>query len=183
MSKNGSLCVVGVIIAFGWLLIAVVQPGGPGMPSWLENLAAGLVLSTIFGQVSLAAAWCALGPYALIRRLPLSFTWLAAIVTSFGFAIGRSPHPNGFGVLLVYGGAVVVQWLLVQSPIWLFVVRYRLRVAHRDDVVSITHRHDQQFGIRQVLILTTLVALVLGAGRFLLGGSKQTDHLTARRMR
>jgi hypothetical protein len=126
----------------------------------------------MFGQVSLAAAWCALGPYALIRRLPLSFAWIAAIVLSFGCNIARESNSDGLAVLLVYAAAFVGQWLLVQAPMWLLVTRYGLRIVSADHQPTTREQSDQQFGIRQIMILTALVALVLGAGRFLLGGLK-----------
>jgi hypothetical protein len=71
---------------------------------------------------------------------------------------------------LGYGGALLFQWVLVQTPIWILVARYGLRVGYANDASTVTDHRDRQFGIRQVMILTTIVAAVLGIGRVVLGG-------------
>jgi hypothetical protein len=169
--KKGRLITIVALVVCGWLALGAIRPRG-GPESLSGVLLAGFLLGTIFGQTALAAAWCALGPFSLVRRLPLSFTWLAAIVVSFGCNIARSRNPNGLAVLLVYGGSVLLQWLLVQAPIWILVIRYGLRVNDGENSASASGKGDQQFGIRQVMILTALVAIVLGIGRFMLGGLK-----------
>ena len=170
-TKSLALAAIAVLAACGWLFIALLpHPSGPD--SLLDTLAMAAMLGTMFGQVSLAATWCALGPYALIRRLPLSVAWIAAIVLAFGCNIAQESNSNGLAVLLVYGGAFVGQWLLMQLPIWLLVARYNLRIVSANDIALSRKNCEQQFGIRQVMILTALVAIVLGAGRFLLGGLK-----------
>src|SRR5438067_2465544 len=145
MSKKASLRVVGASVVLGWLLIGLVPAGGPEMPDWLGFLTVGLVLGTIFGQVSLAAAWCAIGPGALVRRLPLSAAWLAAIVISLG------SNSDGLAFFLVFGATVVLQWLVAQSPMWFLTIRYGLRVVHfffqAEDGIR-----DHQFGIREVMV-------------------------------
>src|SRR5262245_21663618 len=57
------------------------------------------------------------------------------------------------------------QWILVQIPLWGLAVGYGMHVRHRDDAQSLTAR-DRQFGIRQLMILTTIVAIVLAACRW-----------------
>jgi hypothetical protein len=165
--KNITSGAIGVLVAAGWLVLAMANPNGP---NGLGNVIAGLVLGTMFGQTSLAAAWCALGPFPLVRRLPLSFLWLAAIVVAFGCNLARGPNSQGFWVLLIYSGAMLFQWLILQTPIWLLVARYGLRVSGENEVHNANDYRDRQFGIRQIMALTVLVALVLGIGRLLLGG-------------
>jgi hypothetical protein len=170
-TKFLALAMIAILVACGWLLVgSVPHPRGPD--SLLGMLFIAAVLGTMFGQVSLAAAWSALGPYALIRRLPLSFAWIAAIVLSFGCNIAQGSNSNGLAVLLVYAAALVGQWLLVQAPMWLLITRYGLRIVSAEHQPTTREQSDQQFGIRQIMILTALVAIVLGAGRFLLGGLK-----------
>src|SRR5262245_9408663 len=130
--KSSVFAAIFGLVAIGWLILAFPTPhGGPG---WRGSITVGLVLGTMFGQVSLAAAWCALGPFPLVRRLPLSFLWLAMIVVAFGCNIASSSNPQGFEVLLVYSGAMLFQWLVLQTPIWLLVARYGLRVCCENDV-------------------------------------------------
>ena len=163
------LGIAAAIVGFGWLYIALVQPGGP---QWPGMLTIALLLGTMFGQASLAGAWCALGPYALIRRLPLSFAWVTAIALAFGCNLSWAKSSNGLVVFLVYAAAVMGQWLFVQAPLWLLAGRFGLRIVSCQENVEISKREEQQFGIREVMVLTFLVALLLGAGRFMLGGLK-----------
>ncbi len=169
MPKTFVLTTIVALIAIGWLFIALVSLSR-GPPSILGPFIISAVLGTMFGQVSLAAAWCALGPFALFRRLPFAFAWIAAIVLSFGCNIAQESSPDGLSMLLVYGGAALGQWLLIQIPLWLLVARYGLRIVDANYQPANRELRDQQFGIRQIMILTALVAVVLGAGRTLLGG-------------
>jgi hypothetical protein len=169
--KNRLFATIVGLVAIGWLILALLND--PTGPDWLGATRVGLVLGTMFGQVSLAAAWCALGPFSLIRRLPLSFVWLAAIVVALGCNIARNSNSPGFQLLLTYSGTLLFQWLVLQTPIWLLVARYGLRVRCVDDVELANDSRDKQFGIRQIMALTALVALVLGIGRLLLGGMQR----------
>jgi hypothetical protein len=164
--QTGALVIVIVFVVLGWAVIVSVEPGGPHP---LNAILAGLLMGTMFGQVSLSAAWCALGPFRLVHRLPLAGAWLAMIVIAFGCnqAFGAAAE---LIVLLVFGGGMLLQWLLVQGPLWLLAAIYGLHVVHRDDAALKTDRRHQQFGIRQLMILTALVAVVLGIGRWTLGG-------------
>jgi hypothetical protein len=168
MSKRESLYAACLVVTLGWLFICLVQPAD--RRGVFGTIAVGSVVGTIFGHASLAGRWCALGPLALAHRLPLSGAWLAALLISLGCNIAGSPSPEGLEVLLIYGAVLVGQWLLVQAPMWFFVRRYGLRIAHQDDLPSDIDERVHQFGIRQVMILTALVGIVLGLGRLLLGG-------------
>src|SRR5262249_21292217 len=125
--KNSAFAAIVGLVAIGWLLLALSPD--PSGPDWLNTIWVGLILGTMFGQASLSAAWCALGPFPLVRRLPLSFLWLAVIVVAFGCNIPGSSNSEGFQVLVVYGGGLVLQWLVLQTPLWLLAGRYGLRVC------------------------------------------------------
>jgi hypothetical protein len=64
---------------------------------------------------------------------------------------------------LVFVASVAGQWMLVQLPLWVLAVVYGLRVRHQSDPPETVR--DRQFGIRQVMILTFIVAVVLGVFR------------------
>jgi hypothetical protein len=173
MSKNVLLRSIGAAVALGWLVIIAVHPSGS--LSWAFFLAIGALLGTMFGQTSLSAAWCALGPWSLIQRLPLASAWMAAIILSLCVNLALTRSGDGLAVVLVYGGVMVLQWLLVQAPLWLFAAMYGVRVVHADTDACSARHNNHQFGIRQVLILTTLVALVLGASKMMLGDLKSVN--------
>jgi hypothetical protein len=71
---------------------------------------------------------------------------------------------------------VGAQWLLVQIPLWGLAVGYGLWLRHSTDPPQTVH--DRQFGIRQVMILTGIVALVLGVSRWIVGETAVFFHDT-----
>ena len=95
---------------------------------------------------------------------------LAAVVLAFGFNLVREGNSQGFPVLLVYGSCLLLQWILVQLPLWLIGTRYRLIVCFPTQTNVVNEQRGHQFGIREVMALTALVAIVLGVGRLALGG-------------
>ena len=157
------------LLAPSWLLLALVDPKGP--TSVLNYLLVGYLIGTMFGQATLASAWTALGPLPLLWRLPLSLVWIAALSILFVVNItahGRSPELQ-FGLILAIclGG----QWLLVQCPLWVLTGLYGIRLRHASDPPETIR--DRQFGIRQVMILTAIVAIVLGVCRWAAAASAQ----------
>ena len=158
-----SLAAAAALIAAGCGLVAVLLSLEPG----LEAFPAGVMLGTLFGQVSLAAAWTALGPLRLVVRLPLAAAWIAGLI----LLVAAGEDQMQLQGLLILGGAFSGQWLLVQIPLWMLVRIYGLRIALEGEAAALS-ASDQQFGIRQLMILTAIVAVVFGAGRLLLGGLK-----------
>jgi hypothetical protein len=167
-TDNRGLLSVFLLASLGWLLFEVVHPDGP--PSWPNSIAVGLMVGTLFGHVSLSATWCALGPLSLVNRLPMAFAWLAIMVILWGFKLALGPSSQSLSDLIELGLAMLTQWLLIQAPMWLLVWLYRVRIDHSDRDEATSRSDDMQFGIRQLLILTALVAVVLGVGRLALGG-------------
>ncbi len=52
------------LVAFGWLLLAVMDPDPPGRLG--EYIGIGFFLGTMFGQTTMASAWTAFGPAPLV---------------------------------------------------------------------------------------------------------------------
>lgn len=168
VARETTITIAAALIMGGWMLAAVLIAMGPG----LSPLFGGVMFGTVFGQVSLAAAWTALGPFRLTVRLPLAVVWLA--VLPLVLALGALRGPMDLQFLVMVGGAIAGQWILVQIPLWLLVWYYGLRIVAAGDEPAFSPR-DQQFGIRQLMVLTAIVAVVLGLGRMLLGGiSRET---------
>jgi hypothetical protein len=65
------------------------------------------------------------------------------------------------------GASIVAQWGVLQVPLWLIASAYRLRL----DYVGVSPVEfrvpKQQFGLRQLMIFTAIVAILLGVGRAL----------------
>jgi hypothetical protein len=145
------------LLATSWLVLGVVVFQGPR-----EHFVIGAVLGTMLGQTTLASSWTAIGPGLLLWRLPLSLAWIATLVIAFALnpSVGG---PRGEVVVLI-GGCLLGQWLLVQIPLWWLALAHGLRLWHRSDVAAGPTR-PPQFGIRQLMILTAIVAILLGVGR------------------
>jgi small-conductance mechanosensitive channel len=170
LSRNVALAAIAAMAVCGCMLVALVpdRGGGPGI---VNAVLIGAVFGTLFGQVALAAAWCALGPFALASRLPLAAGWVAALVLALGCLIARDgPDDGALGTLLVFAASLTGQWLVVQGPLWLLVAVLGVRVCHCDEIKLGTGSRNQQFGIGQLMLLTLIVGVVLGGGRFLIGG-------------
>jgi cation transport ATPase len=101
----------------------------------------------------------------LLWRLPLSLAWLGAITLAFAANMATHGGPD-VAIAIILAGLLAAQWLVVQLPLWGLAVFYGLRLRHRSEAISATAR-DRQFGIRQVMILTLIIAVVLGVGRML----------------
>jgi len=153
------------LLAASWFLLAAIEPsGGPGV---LNHLSIGFLLGTMFGQASLAAAWTALGPLPLLWRLPLSILWIAALVIALLVNVVVYSGGKEIEIVLIMAACMSGQWLLAQIPLWGLAIVWGMRLQHRDDTEQITAR-DRQFGTRQLMILTAIVAVVLGTCRWIL---------------
>lgn len=151
------------LLAFSWLLLAIADPNAPPP----HELIFGYVLGTMFAQPTLAAAWTALGPGPLLWRLPLSLGWVASLAIALAVNIAGHGQSQDVVAVLVIGACLAAQWLVVQLPLWGLAVACRLRLRHAGDPPETAR--DRQFGIRQVMILTGIVAVVLGACRLVVG--------------
>jgi hypothetical protein len=155
------------LLGLSWILLVALQPDGG--PNQLEHLIVGYLLGTMFGQATLASAWMALGPAPLLWRLPLSLGWIAVLSVAFMISIAVHGHGGDIEIALVMAACLGGIWLLVQAPLWGLAVGYGVRLRHRSDPPE-TNR-ERQFGIRQLMILTAIVAVVLGAGRWIAGAA------------
>ena len=153
---------VGFILGASWLTLALigVRPG----ESVREIVGLGYFLGSLFAHANLAAAWAALGPGALRWRLPLSFAWIvtlaAAVFTNYAL------HDGPDYLVFVLGGCYVAQWVLVQIPLWGLKAGFRLHLLHTS--VQSSGPQKWQFGIRQLLIITTIVGVIFGLARLVI---------------
>lgn len=134
------------------------------------------VLSAQFSQVTLLAAWNALGDSRQAVRPIVSFV-LVFMVWLIGFAL-----PMGFGATpmnpFIPGVAMFVQWVVVQVPLWIVRLTFRWQMGPICDDADQAKLRIVQFGIRHLIIWTTLVAIVLGVSRWMVGflGPEKRDQ-------
>ena len=157
-----AVVILGGSLVVGWgLLVAANLHGAPSSQS---HVAIGYLMGTVFSQTTVAAAWAALGPFLFMWRIPLSLLWTT--ITLLAFAVGIAIHSPGdmqVDVLIVMWLCVIGQWLAVQIPLWGAALGWGLRIAHGDSDPRAAKR--LQFGIRQLMIVTAIVAAIFGAGR------------------
>jgi hypothetical protein len=143
------------------LVVALLHYDALGILGYRRVLIA-LSLGTMFGQATLAAAFTALGSGALIRRLPVCLAWLFCL--AFAMAINSLLYSQPNPAIILF--ATFGQWLLAQAPLWILAWRRGLGIRLGEDRVG-RSAGQLQFGIRQLMILTAIVAVLLGAGRAL----------------
>jgi hypothetical protein len=152
-------------IVCGCLTVAIADPD-QGSRRW-QYLLVGVVLGTIYGHGTLAAAWTVLGPGSFRIRCVISILWILALAVAFRLNVGKRGGPN-LEIVVMVAAFLFMQWLLAQVPLWALTKWYGVRLRDTDDSNwSIAHR-PTQFGIRQLMILTAGIAVVLAIGRIVL---------------
>lgn len=160
------------VLVFSWILIAAVWlDGGPGPP---EYPIIGYLLGTMFGQATMASAWVAFGPLPLLARGALSLGWITCMFVAFILNLALHGGPGEPELALTMGGCMLGQWILVQVPLWGLAIGYGLRVRHRSESIPVGMA-SMQFGIRQLMILTAIVAVLLAIGRVVISQLLQTE--------
>ena len=154
-----------LLIFPSWLSLALLDPDpGSGV---VETVALGYFLGSLFGHTTVAAAWTAFGPGRLVWRLPLSLIWVASLVAALAINIGLNGGPRD--TFAAIGVCLFGQWVLLQFPLWGLALGYGLRLRHFEDADRGLNHREHQFGIRQLLIVTTIVAVIFGIGRVAVG--------------
>jgi hypothetical protein len=148
----------GPLIGLGMLLLLLLDPDHG------EHLILGYLFGTTFGHATLAAAWTSFGPLPFLYRFPLSLLWLVSLVGVLACNIAWHGGPNE--VPLIMAGCLAGQFLLLQLPFWGLALLGGMKLHYCPSQPLLPSRRELQFGIRQLMIFTAIVAVVLGAGRF-----------------
>jgi hypothetical protein len=80
------------LVALGLLLLAVLDPDPPGRTG--EYIGLGCVFGTMFAHTTMASAWTAFGPAALVWRLPLSLLWVVMLAAALGINVAINGGPD-----------------------------------------------------------------------------------------
>lgn len=151
---------IGVLVLLGWLVLACVwtEPTRP--------IVVGIVVGTMLGHTTIASAWVALGPGQLIWRALFSAAWTASLIIVFGMQAAIRDEGIGIDFLALLGLCLLVQWVLVQMPLWGLVFSHGLSVDHRNAARD-RGRRPMQFVIRQLMVVTLIVGVLIGLGRMI----------------
>lgn len=142
--------------------------------TFLELVMIGALFGTAFQQAMLAATWSVLGPGRLRWRVPASFGWACLVGIVCGLAIGR--RSGNYDPCFTFTLLNAVLWLGAQLPLWGAARLFALRLWHQGEVIP-EGASRWQFGIRQLMIITAVIAVLLGIGRaILLAGWFKSNH-------
>jgi hypothetical protein len=154
------------LLAVSWISLALLNPDGRS--GLAEVIGIGYFIGSMFGHTTVAAAWAAYGPGRKRWRIPLSLIWVAML--GVAIAISMSIHGNrGGDAALEIGSCFFAQWLALQLPLWGLRFVLQSKLQHISDEPEGINAVKWQFGIRQLLIVTTIVGVIFGIGRLTVG--------------
>ncbi len=158
---------LGAVVLLAAALVTIIGVKSEPQPTPLVYATIGAVFGTLFGLATLAGAWAALGPGRLIWRQPLSLVCLAVLVVALGIHFRVHRVPGNGGILLTFGAGLLAQWIMTQAVLWTIVGGSGVRLV-RSSSKGAWQADHQQFGIRSLMIVTAVIAVLLGLGRALL---------------
>ena len=126
----------------------------------LDEAFAGLVLGAIAAQVTLCAVFSALAPVPAFLRITAALG--GAITVSMAIFCMEGP---GERERMEISGAAFLQWIAVQIPLWVFRVHSGWHLRRSTENLAAFHRQDLQFGIRQLMAWTAVVAVILSIAK------------------
>lgn len=150
-------------IALGIALISLtfLSPWHIDSTIWMEP-AIGYMFGTTFGVALVAAFWCTLGPGPFAYRMPISLLWIGGIFLSWLGNHLMHEYALPLEAILVITISSGAMWLVPQLPLWCFRLLTRVSVALPQTEAA---PNANQFGIRQLIIFTTIIAVLLSAAR------------------
>ncbi len=133
----------------------------------------GLILGVIAAETTLLAVFAALAPFSLFVRVALSTAGVTFVcVAAFHLSDATGEER------LVFAGVTVLQWIAVQIPLWMFRLRSGWCLRRTPAAGSGARLQDLQFGIRQLLAWTAVVAAVLSIAKTTIAsGSRDPSNM------
>lgn len=155
-----------ILAVLGWLIVAFLRHAYfTGLA--VEPITRGFLSGTLFGLVTLIAAWTVFGPLALRWRMTIAAGMLVLLIAAIALNVCFG-HLSAWPEVVAVGAVMVVQWALVQGPLWALVIRYELRMTSVAEVGQYSPSR-QQFSIRELLVLTTSAAVLMALARVVVG--------------
>lgn len=129
---------------------------------------AGPVIGSVFSQIVLLAVWCTLAPFSFGVRYVIGT--ILFCLTSICMYICANRDGGGVSVAMSITGAMFVQWLLYQMPLWhtRWTGWYLTTKVQEDGEGTVSVSNELQFGIAQLFVWTTIAAIFLGFLRMLI---------------
>jgi hypothetical protein len=151
---------LGMLIALAALLNVAFNYAGPSLDLVLDGDSTFAMLGGLFAQACLLAAWVALGRQPLATRVPQALGVAALLGLAAAWGEARHSLEGGEGLssatFMVFVAGIQAVLLLPWRRYW----KWQLHTA--DHLVSAP---SSQFSLRQLLLWTTAVAMILAVGR------------------
>jgi len=152
-------------LAAGAALVCVIAPAT--LESADSGFVYGIVFGTFVGFNVVPTIWSVFGPGSLPLRVSICFS--VVFIFFFNFVVGIiivESSPGSFKDYLQVFGVLPLLFLAAQTPFALMRMvtgwRFRMTPSGRDEQ---THR-GRQFGIAQLLLVTTFIAFALAMARW-----------------
>jgi hypothetical protein len=130
-----------------------------------EVVALGYFFGTLYAHASLAAVWTALGPGALKFRLPVSIIWILVLPAPAVINValfGRPPLEFVVALWICLIGQWLILLLFISGVVW----RFGLQLGRMRNATETAESEPRsQFTIRDLMVLMTLSACIIGLGR------------------
>ncbi|WP_148618922.1 hypothetical protein [Mariniblastus fucicola] len=122
----------------------------------IDEEAAGCIIGLIAAQLLLSAVWVVMGRSSFWFRFCSGAAATTLLVGCFYRVAWRDGGGHGTGIAIAV--PMLIQWVLIQIPLW-SARFFGWRVATRNQQASNNNRSELQFGTRQLLVWTTIVAI------------------------
>lgn len=128
-----------------------------------DEFQAATLIGFLFVQMLVAAVWTTLAPVKLPTRV-LSGTAFVLFVCACMY-VCADRDGGGTDAAIAFSGSMLVQWWIYLIPLWLMRAQgWRLG---NHSTHSLERRSEFQFGIKHLLIWTTVVALLISIARWI----------------
>lgn len=120
-----------------------------------------VIIALTFGQALVVGAWATLGPLRAFVRIPAAVLWTLATSWVLVLHVGRTLE---LSILLCV--AMLVQMLLVQLMLEVICRLTQARLGLPTALDRVSTSREYQFDIREMLVLTAVVAVFLSFSRW-----------------
>lgn len=162
VSDHCEVITAAVFAVVSGVVIALLPEPRPPNNIWHYTII-GILFGGIFGNTTAASIWSSLGEGRHLVRSVLAILWMIALIVGLALMVFRGNGPNR-GVVVDVSTCIVVQSCLIQIPMWLLRVWCGIRLV-KPTGESTTAPERMQFGIVHMMIVTAIVAVLLGVGQ------------------
>jgi hypothetical protein len=159
-NRNRAFVFVGSFIVVNALLIAVLDLNSSSIIP--DVLIVAFFYGTLFTHTTLIASWLAFSPKTMAQRLALASAWVLTLAAALACSV--KVHGDSSNAVMFAVTALVIQFILLQPPLWGLVVGLGLQLRHIDDNQEFDPP-TRQFTIGQLILLTTFAGVSLGVAR------------------